>query len=89
MRLALEFNALNLFNQHAIMAYNPNPFGRNNEWLKFGPQRMRLERMSKSSLQGTTSPPRLLPRCDVKNSRYGCRSFSRVRAPALGVRFTF
>src|SRR6267143_1494305 len=35
MKLAFEFNALNLLNQHAIMSYTPNPFGRNNEWLSF------------------------------------------------------
>jgi hypothetical protein len=35
MKLTLEFNVLNLFNQRTDLADNPNPFAQANQWLKF------------------------------------------------------
>lgn len=90
MRLGFEFNALNLLNQHAVMSYLPNPFGRNNEWLQF----------TDASLLGT-DVKKFLTGYDVAaeataqggmvvNSRYGKPFlFQSARTLRLGVRFTF
>ncbi len=95
MRLAFEFNALNLFNQHAIMAYNPNPFGRNNQWLTFGSNANALgtdvqkfltgyDVAAEANAQSTPKQEMLL------NSRYGLPFlYQSARTLRLGVRFTF
>src|SRR5262249_25111974 len=35
MKLTFEFNVINLLNQRADLADNPNPFAQSNEWLAF------------------------------------------------------
>jgi Carboxypeptidase regulatory-like domain/TonB-dependent Receptor Plug Domain len=93
MKLAFEFNALNLLNQHAIMSYTPNPFGRNNQWLSFkvpktvNPLGTDVQKFltgynlaAEATAQGGM----------VRNSRYGLPFlFQNSRTLRLGVRFVF
>jgi len=90
MRLAFEFNAINLFNQHAVMSVSPNPFGRGNQYLKFSdssPSGVDVQKFltgydvaAEATAQGGI----------IQNSRYGLPFlFQNARTMRLGIRFIF
>jgi|HubBroStandDraft_6_1064221.scaffolds.fasta_scaffold16294_2 outer membrane receptor protein involved in Fe transport len=90
MRLAFDFNATNILNQHAILSVSPTPFGRGNQWLSF----------SDNSALGT-NVQKFLTGYDlakeanaqgglVLNSRYGTPILlQNARTLRLGVKFVF
>jgi hypothetical protein len=90
MRLAFEFNALNIWNQHAIMSYTPNPFGRNNQWLSFPTTANALGTDVQKFMTGYDVAAEATAEGLVQNSRYGLPFlFQSARTLRLGVRFTF
>jgi hypothetical protein len=91
MRLAFEFNAINVLNQHAVMSYLPNPFGRNNEWLSFPTTANALGTDVQKFLTGyDVAKEATAQRNMVVNSRYGLPFlFQNARTLRLGARFTF
>jgi hypothetical protein len=92
MRLAFEVNVTNIFNQHAVMSYNPNPFGRNNEWLKFpvAASVNPLKTDFNKFLTGYDPIAAANGQSLILNSRYGLPFlFQGSRTMRLGVRFTF
>jgi hypothetical protein len=91
MRLAFEFNATNLLNQHAVMSYAPNPFGRGNEWLSFATKSNALGTDVQKFLTGYDLAAESTAQGGmVVNSRYGLPFlFQNARTLRLGVRFTF
>jgi hypothetical protein len=90
MRLAFEFNALNILNQHAIMSYTPNPFGRNNQWLGFTTTANPLGTDVQKFMTGYDVAAEATAEGLVQNSRYGLPFlFQSARTLRLGVRFTF
>ena len=91
MRMAFEFNAINLLNQHAVMSYLPNPFGRNNEWLSFSTTANPLGTNVQKFLTGYDVAAEATAQGNmVLNSRYGKPFlFQSARTLRLGVRFTF
>src|SRR5262249_1785552 len=91
MRLAFEFNAQNLFNQHAIMSYMPNPFGRNNQWLSFSGAANALGTDVQKFMTGYDVAAEETGQGGmILNSRYGLPFlFQPARTLRLGVRFTF
>jgi len=91
MRLAFEFNATNLLNQHAVMSYTPNPFGRGNEWLSFATKSNALGTDVQKFLTGYDLAAESTAQGGmVVNSRYGLPFlFQNARTLRLGVRFTF
>jgi Carboxypeptidase regulatory-like domain/TonB-dependent Receptor Plug Domain len=91
MRLGFEFNVLNLLNQHAVLAVNPNPFGRNNEWLSFKTAGNALGTDVNKFLTGYDLAGESTAQGGmVVNSRYGLPFlFQNSRSVRLGVRFTF
>jgi hypothetical protein len=91
MRMAFEFNAINLLNQHAVMSYLPNPFGRNNEWLSFSTTANPLGTNVQKFLTGYDVAAEATAQGNmILNSRYGKPFlFQSARTLRLGVRFTF
>jgi hypothetical protein len=91
MRLAFEFNAGNLLNQHAVLAYNPNPFGRGNEWLLFPTNTNPLGTDVQKFLTGYDVAGEVNAQGGaVLNSRYGKPFlFQNARNIRLGVKLTF
>jgi hypothetical protein len=93
MRLGLEFNVQNLFNQHAVLSVNPNPFGRGNEWLLFKVPTTTnpLGTDVNKFLTGyDTSAEATSQGSMVVNSRYGLPFlFQGARNMRLGIRFVF
>ncbi|HXN51755.1 MAG TPA: TonB-dependent receptor [Candidatus Acidoferrum sp.] len=90
MRLAFEVNVSNIFNQHAIMSYNPNPFGRNNEWVLFPSTSNPLKTDFNRFLTGYDPIASANSQSLILNSRYGLPFlFQTSRNMRLGVKFTF
>lgn len=90
MRLAFEFNALNLLNQHAVMSYLPNPFGRNNEWLLFSDSSALGTNVKKFLTGYNVATEATAQGSMVLNSRYGLPFLLQPsRTMRLGVRFVF
>ena len=91
MRLQFEANALNIFNQHAVLSVNPNPFGRNNEWLLFNTKSNTLGTDVNKFLTGYNTPAEATAQGSmVVNSRYGLPFlFQSARTMRLGVKFVF
>jgi hypothetical protein len=91
MRLAFEFNATNIWNQHAIMSYTPNPFGRNNQWLSFAGAANPLGTDVQKFMTGYDVAAEATAQGSmILNSRYGLPFlFQPARTLRLGVRFTF
>jgi hypothetical protein len=90
MKLAFEFNALNLLNQHAVMSYTPNPFGRNNEWLSFADSSALGTNVKKFLTGYNLAAEATAQGGMVRNSRYGLPFlFQNSRTLRLGVRFVF
>jgi len=91
MRLAFEFNAINLFNQHAVMSVTPNPFGRGTQFLKFAdssnPAGVDVQKfLSGYDVSGEATAQGGM----IVNSRYGLPFlFQNARTLRLGVRFIF
>lgn len=90
MRLGFEFNAQNILNQHAVLSVNPNPFGRNNEWLKFNDGSSFGYDVNKFLTGYDLAGEATAQGSMVRNSRYGLPFlFQGSRNLRLGVRFTF
>jgi hypothetical protein len=91
MRLGFEFNAQNILNQHAVLSVNPNPFGRNNEFLLFTDNTQTLGYDVNKFLTGYDLAGEATAQGSmVRNSRYGLPFlFQGSRNLRLGVRFTF
>jgi Carboxypeptidase regulatory-like domain/TonB-dependent Receptor Plug Domain len=91
MRLAFEVNVSNVFNQHAVMSYNPNPFGRGNEWIRLNTKSNTLGTDVQKFLTGYSVPAEATAQGGmVLNSRYGQPFlFQGSRTMRLGVRFIF
>lgn len=91
MRLAFEFNATNIMNQHAIMSYLPNPFGRNNQWLSFTGAPNALDTDVLKFMTGYDVAAEATAQGNmILNSRYGKPFlFQSARTLRLGVRFSF
>jgi outer membrane receptor protein involved in Fe transport len=90
MRLGLEFNASNIFNQHAVLSVAPNPFGRNNQWLKFTDTSVLGTDVNKFLTGYDLAGEATAQGGMVRNSRYGLPFlFQGARNLRLGIRFTF
>ena len=91
LRLSFEFNALNVLNQHAVLAVSPNPFGRGNEWLSFKTNANVLGTDVQKFLTGYDVAAEANAQGGmVLNSRYGRPIlFQNARGMRLGVKFTF
>jgi len=90
MRLAFEFSAINLLNQHAVLSVNPNPLGRGNQYLKFT-DNSALGTDVKKFLTGYDVAAEATAQGGlITNSRYGLPFlFQNARTMRLGVRFIF
>ena len=90
MRLAFEFSAINLLNQHAVLSVNPNPLGRGNQYLKFTDSSP-LRTDVKKFLTGYDVAAEMTAQSGlITNSRYGLPFlFQNARTMRLGVRFIF
>ena len=90
MRLAFEFSAINLLNQHAVLSVNPNPLGRGNQYLKFTDSSP-LGTDVKKFLTGYDVAAEMTAQSGlITNSRYGLPFlFQNARTMRLGVRFIF
>jgi len=90
MRLGFEFNAQNIMNQHAVLSVNPNPFGRNNEWLLFTDKSVLGTDVNKFLTGYDLAAESTAQGSMVRNSRYGLPFlFQGSRNLRLGIRFTF
>jgi len=92
MKMAFDFNASNLLNQHAVLAVSPTPFGRGNEWYKFtDPTNAALGYNVQKFLTGYDAVAEANAQGGlVRNSRYGQPVLLQsARALRLGVKFTF
>jgi hypothetical protein len=88
MRLAFEVNVTNIFNQHAVMSYNPNPFSVG-QWINF-PSSNALQTDVQKFLTGYDPAAQANAQGLILNSRYGLPFlFQSSRTMRLGVRFTF
>jgi hypothetical protein len=89
MRLTFELNAVNLFNQHAVLSVYPNPFARGTEWLAF-PSTNALGTNVQKFLTGYNVAAEATAENLVVNSKYGLPFlFQNARNLRLGVKFTF
>ena len=78
-------------NQHAIMSYMPNPFGRKNQWLSFTGAANPLDTDVLKFMTGYDVAAEATAQGNmILNSRYGKPFlFQSARTLRLGVRFTF
>jgi hypothetical protein len=90
LRLAFEFDAQNILNQHAVLSVNPNPFGRGNEWLQFADSSPLGTNVKKFLTGYDVAAEATAQGGMVRNSRYGLPFlFQNARTLRLGVRFIF
>jgi len=92
LKLTFEFNVLNLFNQHADLADNPNPFAQSNEWLLFPPTPSEAPAIYDylTALTGYNAVSRANSQGLILNSAYGKPIlFQNARTVRLGVKFNF
>ncbi len=90
MRLAFEWTATNVFNQHAVLSYYPNPLGLGTQWLAFGDSSSFGTDVKKALTGYDFAAQAAAEGGLVTNSRYGLPFlFQNSRTMRLGIRFTF
>lgn len=89
LRLSFEVNVINILNQHAVLAYNPNPFAQSNEFIKLSDS-SQLGYNVQKFLTGYDPIAEANAQGLIKSSRYGLPIlYQGARAVRLGTRFTF
>ena len=90
MKLTLEFNVINLLNQRADLADNPNPFAQANEWLPFATKANPAGYDFQTALTGYNPVALANTQGLILNSEYGRPIlFQGARTVRMSARFSF